>query len=137
MEQAILIQGEEAHFMGLNDFGAVAFVVRFSGNRLTIDMPSGNHLETSGKKLKNILSLPLSQNEFLGVIRYERPRDFREVCEKGTCSWMKQGKKALSIVFSDFKSLKDFGNYPYRITLTYKKSIFDLKWQNVTLQSRL
>lgn len=136
-EQVVLIRGEKANFVGLNDFGAVAFVVHFSGNRLTIDTLGGSRLETSGKKLKNILSLPLSQNEFLGIIRYDKPRDFREDCEKGVCSWMKRGKKTLGIAFSDFQPLKGFGDYPRRIILTYKKSIFDLKWQNVTLQSGL
>lgn len=136
-EQAVMIRGAEASFVGLSDFGTIAFVVRFAGNTLTIDTPNGNHLETSGKKLKNLLSLPLSKDEFLAVIRFERPPGFRAVCENEVCTWTKPGEKALGITFSDFGPLKDFGDYPRRIVLTYKKSVFDLKWQNLSLQSEL
>lgn len=113
MDVAVKLNESGARFLALDDFGGVIF-------------------ESSGKGLPKTLSLPLSESEFLSILKYELPSEFIEREGNGEVYWAHPKKKKLNIHFSEF--INQAGSvYPQKIDIRYKKHYFDLIWLKVTL----
>lgn len=133
-QQAVVVGPDGAQFVGLTDFGNVAFVVYFDGDELRLEIPGQATVHAGGKSLKRILSLPLNQDEFLHVICHSKPEGFKVAQDGDVETWTKLGEKKLAIHFSDFKKLGK-SSYPNHIVIGFKNNIFDLKWQRVEIQT--
>jgi hypothetical protein len=127
LHQAIQISESQVFFAGLDDFGEVTFRVDFTAQTTMI----------TDRKLKQILSLPLTRAEFLELIRHRKPESFSDISsevlsgEMATEVWHHQHRKKLRVVFSDFSVLATQEVYPKQIRISYKKNHFDLKWQSL------
>lgn len=125
--QAIQISENRVFFAGLDDFGEVVFRVDFTNQATMI----------TDRKLRQILSLPLTRDEFLGLIRHRKPEIFSDISsevqseEPGTEVWHHQRYKKLRVVFSDFSVLATQELYPKQMRISYKKNHFDLQWQSL------
>lgn len=131
-EQAVIVKGKEAQFVGLSNLGTVAFVLTFQNDEMILQSPAGGYVGKN-KKLRKLLSLPLTKEEFLAVIRYEKPQDFhfKETSTRDKVSWIKPKRQKMKIEFSNFMEDK---SYPKQIRIEYKHSFFDLKWQNLSFE---
>lgn len=132
LHQAIKISEKEAFFVALDDFGGIAFRVDFTAQMTLITLPDQS-VSLGDRKLKQILSLPLTRDEFLSLIQYRKPESFSnlESLEKDTEVWQNKSRKKLRVAFSDFPVLATEERYPGHIVISYKKNHFDLKWQSL------
>lgn len=112
MDVAVKLNETGARFLALDDFGGVIF-------------------ESSGNGLPKILSLPLSEPEFLNIMKYELPPGFVAREGNGEAHWAHPKKKKLNIHFSEFIN-REGSDYPQKINIRYKKYYFDLIWLKVT-----
>lgn len=130
LHQAIQISANQVFFAGLDDFGEVAFRVDFMAQATMI----------TDRKLKQILSLPLTRDEFLGLIQHRKPGSFSDISSEvqpgktGTEVWQHQRRKKLRVAFSDFSVLATQELYPKQMSISYKKNHFDLQWQSLETQ---
>lgn len=132
-EQAVVVDDVTAMFVGLDDFGGELFKLLFSPSGLTI-LASGSITETKGNKLKKILSLPLTQNEFMQVIQYDMRQGFDISKSNDQVIWQHQKYKPLTIAFSDFKNIKKDIRYPNKIYIQYKNNYLDLTWIKLVIK---
>lgn len=114
MDVVVKLDETGARFLALDDFGGVIF-------------------DSSGKGLPKILSLPLSEPEFVHIMRYELPLGFVEREGNGEVYWAHPKKKKLNIHFSEFIN-QSGDSYPQKINIRYKKHYFDLIWLKITAQ---
>lgn len=124
-DQAISIEGNKATFEGLSDFGTTSFRIQFTKSGLVF--LGGDKTMSSEKVLKKLLSLPLNQNQFMSIMRFEKPRDFHEE-ENESLVWIQNGKKGVRVEF--LPVLKKAG-VPEGFTIRYKKNSFELKWLKI------
>lgn len=132
-QQAVVIGGGDARFIGLDDFGGVAFEFSFQGDRMSLDLP-GKTVEANSKKLKRLLSLKLTKAEFLAALTHVRPEGWLSRREYGAEVWTEPRHKKLTVTFSDFSMGPAEPYYPRRIVIAEKDHLFDLKWLNVEFQ---
>lgn len=132
-EQAIVIEGNKATFVGLDDFGGEVFRIYFNRGGMTLSA-GGSLLHTKGDKLKKILSLPLTQAEFLWIMKYQKPDGFVPISGESDVVWQKTKKKKLLVQFDGLKKTKQGRLYPDRIHIQYKKNYLDLEWIQVKLK---
>lgn len=133
-EQAVVITKSRAQFVGLDDFGGEIFHIDFNREGMVI-LAAGHVVGAPWDKLKRILSLPMSQEEFLSVLRYELPDGFSVVeNKKDGVRWRKEKKKHLVVRFSRFFQAKRDLSYPGRILIQYKNNYFYLEWVKVTVK---
>lgn len=131
-DQVIVIDRNQARFVGMDDFGGVSFEILFQKNELVF-FSSEQIFQTKGEKLKKILSLPLSQDEFLKIIKHELPIGFVSVLNPTGEIWSdprNSKKKKLRIHFSEFMNRRG-QRYPQRIRMECKKNFINLKWIKV------
>lgn len=135
LHQAIRISDGQAFFVGLDDFGGVAFRVDFAAQTTLITLP-GQSVSLGERKLKRILSLPLTRDEFLGLIQYRQPKNFYDApsLEADTEVWQNDYQKKLRVTFSDFSALDTQERYPSHIVISHKKHHFDLQWQSLEVK---
>jgi hypothetical protein len=131
--QAVVVGGGDARFVGLDDFGGVAFVFSFQGDRMSLEWP-GKTVEASSKKLKRLLSLHLGKADFIAILTHERPEGWILRRDHDVEIWNHPRHKKLSVTFSDFSRGPVEPYYPRRIVIAEKDHLFDLKWLNVELQ---
>jgi len=129
-EQAILVDHDKAVFVALNDFGGETFRIIFQHKKMLIVTNEGV-TETSGKKLKKILSLPLSQDEFLNIVRFKLDESFDVKNGDGKINWIHKKKKKMKILFEDFRKLSSNKLYPFHIRMEYKKNFLDFSWLKI------
>lgn len=129
IHQVISVVGERAVFAALDDFGGVPFVASFAGDRMSF-LSTGGTVNAKGKKLKKILSLPLTQTEFLGILRHELPPGFSASSEGELEVWVKHGKKTRAI-FSEFVASDKATAYPFHILVEDGKFFFEIRWQTL------
>lgn len=129
-QQAVVIGNGDARFVGLDDFGGVAFTFSFQGERMSLDLP-GKTVEASSKRLKRLLSLRLTKADFLGILTHVRPEGWILRRAHDAEVWNHPRHKKLSVTFSDFSLGPAEPYYPRRIVIAEKDHLFDLKWLNV------
>lgn len=132
-EQAIVIKGNRATLVGLDDFGGETFRIYFTKRGMTLSA-MGHIVKAKPNKLKKILSLPITQDEFLNIMKYQRPEGFLVINENNETVWQKKNKKKLRVRFGDFKKNKLGKDYPQKILITYKKNYLDVEWIKVIVK---
>jgi hypothetical protein len=128
MHQVVVVRGDQAVFVALDDFGGVPFVVEFKDGRLRFKTAAGN-TTARGEKLKTVLSLPLTAADFLGILRHEPPAGFKAVTEGDQEIWIRDGKK-MRAVFSEFVARDRATAYPQRILIENGNYFLEIRWQN-------
>lgn len=131
--QAVMVGNGDARFVGLDDFGGVAFVFSFQGDRMSLELP-GKTVEASSKKLKRLLSLNLGKADFIAILTHEIPDGWVLRRDHDAETWSGPRHKKLTVTFSDFSLGPLEPYYPRRIVIAEKDHLFDLKWLNVELQ---
>ncbi|MCP5464583.1 MAG: hypothetical protein H7A33_06130 [Deltaproteobacteria bacterium] len=126
--QAILLTPDQADFLALDDFGGALFRVQFKGDKLFILGTQDSGYQSNSGKLKKILSLPVTQKEFLQIMNYQKPEDFLLSVQNGVVIWESTKKNGLRAKFSDFRKLDAQRTYPRNIVLEFKKRSFRLSW---------
>lgn len=133
LEQAVSVNDNNAVFVGLDDFGGEVFKLFFNEGGLMI-LADGQLFQTRGSGLKKILSLPISQSEFLSALKFESHENFEVTENKEQVEWSHLKKKNLKIVFTDFISINHQQRYPRHIVVSQKENFLDLKWIKVTVK---
>ena len=129
-QQAVVIRDGDARFIGLDDFGGIAFELTFEGWQMRLDLP-GTSVKASSKKLKKLLSLPVSKQDFLAILTHNKPDAWILRRENDAEVWQYLRHKKLQVTFSDFMLGPVETNYPKHIVISYKDHLFELKWLNV------
>lgn len=132
VEQAIVVKNQMAAFVGLDDFGGESFRLIFTPAGMTI-VAGGQAMQTSGKKLKKIISLPLSQKEFLDIVAYQMQGGFTVKKENEKTYWTRDKKKVV-VEFSQFKKMGKRGRFPWRVFIRHKKNSLKLDWMNLKIE---
>jgi len=126
LTQFVTLSDSAASFVNLDDWGTESFSLVFSGGTLQFVSPNGE-ADFKSKSLKKLLSLPLTQDEFLAILRFEKPAGFSESIQDGVVSWKKPGYKKMQIVLQNFGTISS-GKKPADIRIEYKKNLFQLQW---------
>jgi hypothetical protein len=123
--QVVTLTDKNADFAALDEMGGVAFRLSFVGTKMLIMGPDGETAMGAGK-LKTLLSLPLTKDELVRIIRHERPATFTETA---TGLWQNRQHKKLTVVFSEMGVAKGSSvDFPAHVLVAYKKSILDFRW---------
>lgn len=130
--QAVIVDGGNARFVGLDDFGGIAFEMNFNGETMELSLP-GRDLAAKAKKLKKLLSLPLGKDTFLAIIRYDKPSGWMVQNTADTETWTDPKHKKMTVRFADFLLGPLYPRYPRVITIYSGKNLFELKWLDVSL----
>lgn len=135
LEQAIQMTDDSANFVGLDDFGGEVYQMVFAPKSMSLVSGSGGFSSKKSKALKKITSLPLSQQDFLQILRAQMPDRFDLVSENdGKVIWHDIKNKKLNIVTEgsiQYKVKRQTCQLPARIDITFKKNTFSLKWISV------
>ena len=126
-EQAVFIDEGFAMFVAVDDFGIEVFRTTFNKQGMFFSVADQLKFAPE-KKFKKVLSLPLSQKEFLQIIRYKNEGTFLEIKDGKNIVWQKPKKKKLEIHLSDFTRTKKGRKFPKHVVIKYKKNSFDLQW---------
>ena len=129
LDQAVLITEALATFVGFNDFGGEVFRISFSDKGMYI-AAKGDLLYAKTNQFKKILSMPLTQEEFMKIMKFRfDDKVFKQTKkDKETVVWEKKTKKKVLVTFQDFIKTQSNRLYPKRITISHKKNSFDLTW---------
>jgi len=123
--QVVTLTDQNADFFALDEMGGIAFRLSFVGTKMLIMGPDGATAMGAGK-LKTLLSLPLTKDELVRIIRHERPATFTET-EAGL--WQNRQHKKLTVMFSEMGAAKASSvDFPAHVLVAYKKNILDFRW---------
>jgi hypothetical protein len=126
MDQAVIISDNLIEIHAIDDFGGTPFKIIFVQDSLQI-WTNHKMYAAKGSKLKKILSLPLTQDQFMHILRYELPKGFQKTTQEQTELWQSDRHKKLKIQLSDFTSKLD-QVYPRIIEIRDRKNLFKLTW---------
>ncbi|MBU0505130.1 hypothetical protein KJ708_03970 [bacterium] len=129
LDQAVLITDKTATFIGFDDFGGEVFRISFSDKGMYIAV-KGELLYAKTNQFQKILSIPLTQEEFLQIMQFRIDDNafVERIKEDGVIVWKKKTHKKVSVIFRDFMKTKSKRLYPKKTTISYKKNSFDLTW---------
>lgn len=123
--QVVTLTEQTADFAALDEMGGVAFRLSFVGTKMLIVGPDGGTAMGAGK-LKTLLSLPLTKDELIRIIRHERPDTFVEIA---TSRWENRRHKKLTVFFSEAGEAKGSAlDFPAHVVIAYKKNALDFRW---------
>jgi hypothetical protein len=123
--QVVSISHDRATFAALDELGGISFTVQFGAKTTTLVSPEGT-TNLGRRRLKTLLSLPLTKDELLSIIRHENSGGFTITTSADSESWTK--RSSVSVLYRDFLTATDGTTYPQHITITHKKNRFDLQW---------
>lgn len=118
MHFAVVIKGEDASFTALDDFGGTPFVIIFAGDKMLIRTAGRGEMRESGRKLKSILSMPLTQGELLAILS----------------GGSHPSRRKLEVITRDFLASPGTNPYPQHVLITRGKNQFELTWQSVKFE---
>ncbi|EKD51851.1 MAG: hypothetical protein ACD_62C00170G0025 [uncultured bacterium] len=127
MDQVVSVGPNGASFVGLDDFGGEVFRISFDARGMLVGA-AGEVRFAKKDKFAKLVSLPLSQKEFLEIISFDPGKSFTVVKQQSQICWHKPKTKDLFIGFDDFIKVKAGRWYPRHISIKHKKNSFDLKW---------
>ncbi|MBF0104305.1 MAG: hypothetical protein HQM16_03150 [Deltaproteobacteria bacterium] len=130
IEQAVRVNDETALFVGLDDFGGEVFRLSFTPVGLLIIAGAALHQPGAGK-LKKILSMPLTEQEFISVIRYQTAGGFDVINTDSKSVWTHKKHKDLQVVFDDFREQKKPLMFPEHFCIQFKGHYLDLVWKKI------
>lgn len=123
--QVVSLTDQSADFAALDEMGGVAFRLNFMGSKMLIIGPDGG-TAVGNNKLKTLLSLPLTKDELIRIIRHQRPDTFEET-EKDR--WHSRRHKKLKAVFSEMGEAKGSApDFPAHVVISYKENELDFRW---------
>lgn len=126
LTQIVNITDLGVRFVNLDDWGNETFQVSFDGKKMQLVSP-GVDAQITDSPLQRALQLPLTQEEFLAILRFEKPENFK-ACEAETViTWHKPKYKKLKILFEKFGTIAKT-NLPLEFRIQYKKNLLHLKW---------
>ncbi len=126
LTQIVNITDTGVQFVNLDDWGNETFQVSFDGKKMRLVSP-GTDVQIANSPLQRALQLPLTQDEFLSILRFERPENFKACESEDGISWHKPKYKKLKILFEKFGTIAKT-NLPLEFRIQYKKNLFHLKW---------
>lgn len=133
-EQVVQVRGDTARFVGLDDFGGELYQLVFDKNGMALVSSSGGFASKKSSALKKVTSLPLSQQEFLQILRFQRPQNFEEAIVNHNTIWTHPQKKHLKVQFEgkiEFTTGKVACLLPKNIDIIDKKNHFKLDWSSL------
>lgn len=134
LEQATIIEGDKAFFQGLNDLGGEVFEAVFEPGAVYFSV-GGATLGSTRPSLKKVLSLPLTRDEFLAILKHERPESFEDSCDCGhEAVWQHKKYPKLLVNFDQMAPINQLKEFPRHVHIEYKKNVFDLQW--LTLETK-
>jgi hypothetical protein len=140
-DQAVAIKDDHsAIFETLDDFGNTILKLDASGGNLKLLEGEGSGATLSSKRFKKILSLPLTQKEFIAILLYEIPSHAEEFeVKRGVDQELvsvekkSRNKKNSYQVFFKEISLHGNKNFPGSVEIVGSKSTLRLSWKDVEL----
>ena len=133
LTQIVSITDEKVVFVNLDDWGNESFQVIFNGKVMRL-VADGTDMQIAHSPLKRALRLPLTQEEFLSIVRFVKPENFSASEDEQGIVWKKPKYKKLKILFQKFGTIAKT-NLPSDIQIQYKKNSFHLKWFNTNTKS--
>lgn len=125
--QIINISPADAQFSALDDLGGISFIVQFNPKNILLMSPQGS-TELSSNRIKTLLSLPLTKDELISIIRHDNPGSFTSIPDQAREVWTHKRHKGLKVTFQDFQTDQTNVRYPQHITIALKNNSFDLQW---------
>jgi hypothetical protein len=134
LEQATVIEGSQAYFQGINDMGGEVFEATFRPEAVYFSVSGAVYANTK-LSLQPILSLPLTRDEFLAILKHERPESFEDPCDCGhEAVWRHKKYPKLMVSFDQMAPVDHVKEFPRHVRIEYKKNVFDLQW--LTLETK-
>lgn len=133
-EQVVQVRGDSARFVGLDDFGGELYQLMFNKNGMVLVSTSGDFASKKSSALKKVTSLPLTQQEFLQIMRFQRPPHFEETVVNHNIVWTHPQKKHLKVQFEgkiEFTKTKTSCVLPKHIDIIERKNHFKLDWSSL------
>lgn len=133
-EQVVQVRGDSARFVGLDDFGGELYQLFFDKKGMALMSSSGGFASRKSSALKKITSLPLSQREFLQILRFQLPQGFKQSIVNHNTVWTNSQNKHLKVRFEgkiEFTMGKTVCLLPKNIDILDKKNHFKLDWSSL------
>ncbi len=135
LEQAVIINGDQAIFQGLDDLGGDVFTAVLGEQNIDF-LVQGRLIKSKNNSLQKVLSLPLTRTEFLSILRHEKPATFEESCPcEGEQYWKPMDKRKMKVTYSDPAWIGGTKEYFLKhVRIENDDYYFDLTWKNVSIK---
>lgn len=133
LTQLISVTAKEVSFVNIDDFGQESFEIIFDRKKMHIKTQNNSHSLSS--PMRKALRIPLTAEEFLAIMNYDKPEKFKQSEDIESVSWQKPGYKKMKILFSGFNS-QVRESQPDVVRVEYKRNFLQIKWINSKLPSK-